>query len=448
MTPTQAAERLERAERLECIARGSDALDVLAGCEQWPLPYNERALVLRSTILQMRDPIEALDALPDSVEAFQSHDGRIGYLAASGRAYIKTRNLQVAEKLLNRAWGELRGEDDPNRYIVAYSLAYLQWNRREFDPESPHLCLALRAPDPAIRVLALNLQAWMHGGLDDHRALLDGLISVLSLYEAYGERCLLRAVAASLQSAADIAWEMHDVVASRRACALFETLEWTPDLRTYRFAAARALAWHAFLNGDTSRTARLFADAHGLAWAPAWEVTPAVDAAHVAWLSGDEERTLAELRDARELADSVHWQATRDEERMALITLASLLAPHDLQNAQRYLDLHHRLRPHSLLERMENSHEPRRLLAYQKYADAQIAAVRGNTALAVRLFSDAYDIFTRIGFVFRATLAARALGELTNEERWLSLARSHAAAFPKSAFAKRLGVDVQAHSAS
>ena len=429
MTPTQAADLLERAALCERRARSDEALELLAGCEEWPFPYNEHGIVLRGRLLSQRDPIAALDSLPESVDAFVTPEARVGYLTACGRAYIKTRNLQASEMLLKKARHELRGAADPNRYSVALWAAYLQWNRREYDPASPDLMLAVRAPDPSIQIRALNLQAWMHGGREDYRALLEGLLTCLRFYKQHGDRCLVSIAAESLRSAADLVWEMHDFEAAPLVHEVFRAVPWTSEIRAQRYATVRALSWHAFLNGDAAAAKDLFIEAKALACTRAWEVTAAVDAAHVSSLAGDELVGSKELHDAQTLADSVDWEATREEERMALITLASLLASYDLRSAQRYIDVHYRLQAHSLLENMANTHEPARLQAYRKYADGQIAAVRGNKALAVRLLSDAYNIFAR-GFVFRATLSARALYELTDDEAWLETARRHAETFP------------------
>lgn len=445
MTRTQAAKLLERASEFERMARSDDALEVLAGCERWPPPYNERGLVLRSTILVIRDPIAALDALPDDVNAFTSREARSNYFLISAHANMKARNFRAADELLD-ASARMPDANEHDTYYRAQLRAYLQWNRRDYDPESPHLAIGLRASDPNTRLLAFNLRAWMRMGLEDHRGHLDDLLTCLRIYQDHPDSCSIRLVAQSLQGVAVDAWEMHDVRAAQCAQVVFEAIPWVPGIAVQRLACARALAWHAFLAGDLERASRMFADDLASADA-AWRVLAKVDQAYAAHLAGDGERSLHETRRAQALAETVEWEATRDEERMALITMAVLLAPADLQSAQRWISVYHRLRAHSLEERVEASHEPRRILAYQKYADGRIAAALGNTRAAVALLADAHDLFARFGSVFRATLAAQSLYELTGEAHWLRAALLHASNFPNSPLSQRLHADAKMQSA-
>lgn len=447
MTPTQAAERLEQAERLYRRARNNEALTLLAECEQWPAPFNERAIVLRAMILGLADPIAAPDSLPDDVDAFATQEGRVGYFLAAARAYGTARNLRAAEEALDAAQRELHTETDAGFYALEFRRAYLQWARRDYDPQSPHLTVALRAADPQVRLLALNLRAWMRLGLEDHQGHLEGLLECLDLYEQHPDACSIWLVSISLQGVAAAAWERHDEQAAYRAREVFDALPWVPQIGDQRFACLRALAWHAFLCGDQENADRLFEAGFSNAPSPAWNVLAHVDRAFAAHLAGDGITFARDIRSAQALAEAVDWAATRNEERMALITMAVLLAPEEPRSAERWIALYHRLHAHSLHERVEASHEPRRVQAYQKYADGCIAAVLGSKAAAVPLLSDAYRLFSCFGLVFRAALAARTLYELTEEIRWLDAARSHAGAFSKCAFAKRLHEDVQEHSA-
>lgn len=443
MTPTQAAERLEQAGLLYRRARNDEALTLLAECEQWPTPYNERAIVLRAMILGLAEPIAALDSLPDTADAFTTQEGRAGYFLAAARAYRAARNLSASEEALDAAQRELRAETDAEFYLIEFQRAYLQWARRDYDPESPHLTVALRAADPQVRLLALNLRAWMRLGLEDHQGHLEGLLACLDLYEQHPDACSIWLVSITLQGAAVAAWERHDEQAGYRAREVFDALPWVPQIGDQRFACLRALAWHAFLCGEQADADRLFATAFSDAPSPAWKVLAHVDRAFAAHLAGDETTFAREICSAQALAEAVDWAATRDEERMALIAMAVLTAPKEPRSAERWIALYHRLHAHSLPERVEASHESRRVQAYQKYADGCIAAVLGSKAAAVPLLCDAYRLFSCFGLVFRAALAARTLYEITQEPHWLDTARSHASAFSKSAFAKRLHEDVQ-----
>ncbi len=439
VTGAQAADLLERALEADRRARRDDALELLADCENWPEPYNENGLLLRADVVGTRDAITGLQQLASHAESFTSPDGRIGYLIGSARAYMKARNLDAAEAMLENAQSSLHAGSDARKHELAYARARMQWNRREYDPQSEAIALAMRSADPAVRFTALNLRAWMHAGLEDYRSQLTDLLECVRLYQEQGHRCGLESVARSLQSTLMLGWELHDTDAVKQAEGAFDTIEWTPEIQVPRFLSLRALAWHSFLQGDSARAQWLFKDSKDLAPSAAWKVMAHVDRAYVARINSNEAWAAEELHEAHAIARTVDWHTTRDEERMALITLAVLFAPLDLGYAQRYVSTYIELGPNSLNPNIEASHESRRSIAYEKYAAGRVHAMLGNTSLAVRTLESAYETFTQIEHDFRASLAAQALYELTGTDRWLENARAHTLKFPNSALAKRLG---------
>lgn len=438
VTGAQAADLLERALEANRRACRDEALELLAGCAEWPAPYNERGTLLRAEVLAARDAIAGLQELAAHADGFTSPDGRLGYLIASARAYMKARNYDAAEAMLDSAQAALHGENDPHRHAIAYARARLQWNRREYDPQNEAIALALRSPDPSLRFDALNLRAWMHAGLEDYRSQLQDMLGCIRLYEQHGHLCGLASVALCLQSTLVLAWEMNDTDAVHEAEAAFDAIAWTPDIAVHRFLCLRALAWHAFLQGDSARAQWLFKDSKDDAPTPAWKVMAHVDRAYVARINLNEAWAAEELHEAHAVARTVAWHSTRDEERMALITLAVLFAPTDLGHAQRYVSTYIELGTDNLNPSIEASHEPRRSIAHQKYAAGRVHAMLGNTSLAIRSLEEAYEIFAHIEHDFRAALVAQALHDLTGNERWLQNARMHAEKFPKSALALRL----------
>ncbi|HET9097206.1 MAG TPA: hypothetical protein VFN37_11120 [Candidatus Baltobacteraceae bacterium] len=438
MTATAAAELLTGAQDAERRAQRDDALALLAECSEWPAPYSEQGLLLRADVLTARDAIAGLQELAAHADAFTSHDGRIGYLTASARAYMKARNFDAAEAMLESAQAESAGETEPRRHEIAYARARLRWNLREYDPQDADIAVALRSPDPGLRFLALNLRAWMHAGLEDYRAQLNDLLECVRIYREHGHRCGIASVAMSLHTTFVAGWELHEPAAVREAEAAFDTVEWTPDIRVYRFLSLRALAWHAFLQGDSARAQWLLKDSKDDAPTRAWKVMAHVDRAYVARINGNEAWVAEELHEAHTIAHAVDWHSTRDEERMALITLALLLAPTDLGHAQRYVSTYIELGANNLHSNIEASHEPRRNVAHQKYAAGRVHAMLGDTQLATRALEEAYRIFSSIDHEFRAALVSQALHEITGDPRWLENARAHASKFPNSALAHRL----------
>lgn len=438
VTDLQAAELLERAQNAELRARRDEALDALEGCSEWPAPFNEQGLLLRTEVLATRDAICALQELASHAATFKTPDGRAGYYITSARAYMRARNFDAAEAMLDAAVPAIAQADHERKHQLAYARARLSWNRREYDPQNEDIAFAMRSSDPALCFNALNLRAWMHAGLEDYRSAMRDLRGCLQLYEQHGQRCGLANVALSIQSTLGFGWELGDWDAESEAEAAFETIEWTPDISVHRFMSLRNFAWCAFLRGDSAGAQWLFKDSKDAAPSPAWKVIAHADRAYVARMNLNEAWAAEELYEAHALARSVEWHATRDEERLALITLALLFAATDLGQAQRYVSTYIEMGANSIHANIEASHAPRRAVATEKYAAGRVQAMLGNTELAVRDLQQAYEIFAAIEFDFRAALAAQALQELTKDDRWLENARAHAARYPASALFERL----------
>lgn len=438
VTDLQAAQLLERAKEAELCARRDEALEALEGCAEWPAPFNEQGLLLRTDVLAKSDAIAPLQELAAHAATFKTPDGRAGYFITSARAYMRARNFDAAEAMLDAAVPALDGADDERKYQLAYARARLGWNRREYNPQNEDIALAMRSKDPALRFNALNLRAWMHAGLEDYHSTMRDLRGCLNLFAEHGYRCGVANVALAIQSTLGFAWEIGDWDAESEAEAAFEALEWTPDVAVHRFMSLRNLAWCAFLRGDSAGAQWLFKDSKDAAPSPAWKVIAHADRAYVARMNLNEAWAAEELYDAHAIARSVEWHATRDEERLALITLAILFAATDLGQAQRYVSTYIEMGANSINVNIEASHDPRRAVASEKYAAGRVQAMLGNTELAVRDLQQAYEIFAAIGFDFRAALAAQALHELTKDDRWLENARVHAAGYPASALYERL----------
>lgn len=438
MTTTQAQGLLERAQDAHRHARRSEALELLSACADWPAPYAERGLLLRAEALTSSDAIAALQELAAHAGSFTSQEGRLGYLVMSARAYVRARNFDAADEMLDAADGQLGDEPGIYRDHIAYMRAWQRWNKREYNPNDGDLAIALRSEDPAVRIAALNLRAWMYAGLEEYRAQLSDLLGCVRLYEEHGHRCDIATVALVMQNTLVLAWELNDAKAVSLAESALERIEWTPEIEVRRFLCLRALAWHAFLQGESARAQWLFKDSKDHAPTPAWKVMAHVDRAYVARTALNEAWATEELYQAHAIARTIEWQTTRDEERMALISLAVLFSPSDLGQAQRYVSTYIQLGPESLDPTLGSSHAPRRSIAHQHYAAGRVQAMLGNTALAIRSLESAYEIFSQIEHHYRAALAAQALYELTHNDTWLEVARGHATHFPNSALAERL----------
>src|ERR1700737_420623 len=83
------------------------ALEILNGCEDWPAPDVERAVLLRAETLGRRDYVGALAHLTGVDAVFPSAEGRFGRDVEAGRLYAAVRDFDSAA----------------SRYAAARSLA-------------------------------------------------------------------------------------------------------------------------------------------------------------------------------------------------------------------------------------------------------------------------------------------------------------------------------------
>lgn len=443
---TEAARLVQQALSAQRRAKYAQALELLEHCADWPAPYDEQGLLLRAKVLTVQDAVAGLEALASNGDAFTTPDGRFGYLIESARAYTKARNFDLAAAMLDAAEKMMDGSGDPRRSKIALHRLRLMWTTANYEPENELFAVALRDEDPSERLAALVVRGAMHGSLEDYRAQLDDLKAALNLYLEHHERCELASVAAGLQTAIYVGFDMAESEPVRLAERVFNEIEWTPDLDVYRFLCLRGLAWAAFLDGESARAQWLFKDSKEAAPTAAWKVMAHVDRAFVARMNGNEAWAIEELHLAHALARGIDWQTTRNEERTALTTLAAMFAPIDMPQAQRYVNTYISLGKDSLDPTLASAQEPRRNTAVQRYASGCVQAVLGNRDVAIHLLESAYATFNDIEYSYRAALAAQALYDATGNNAWQELARAHAGKYPKSALNQKLGATAQKES--
>jgi len=427
---------LQLAADLARRARRDEALQQLAHCEDWPEPFNEKGLLVRADVLARRSPVLALEALAAHSETFTSGEGRFGYFILSAFAYVNSRNFDGARDMLASAQ-ELVGDDIARAARLGYERSRLHWATRRYDPDSDDMALAMSDPEPFAQFRALALRSWMHAGLENYAAQMRDLLAAFRHFGEAPESCDVTTVAISLHGLLRLAVEVGDHDAMRVGETAYEGIEWTPDIQDLQFTCVRALAWHAFHQGDSGRAQWLFKDSKELAPTLAWKVMAHTDRAYVARMNRNEAWAAEELALADALACEVEWDATHGEEREALVMLGELFSSADMAQAQRYVTIYSALGKDSLDPTLASAHD-RRAIAYEKYAAGRVQGVLGNLKLAKESLEFAYDVFVQIGHPYRAALAAAALFEVTEDLQWLEKARAQAAHFEKSPLFRRL----------
>jgi DNA-binding CsgD family transcriptional regulator/tetratricopeptide (TPR) repeat protein len=430
-----AASSLQRARKAARAARYDAALDLLQGCEDWPEHTRDAAIALKAEVLGRRTPVGALEWLSGVGEAIATPAGRFMYELELGRAFANVRDLDSARAHLAIA-ETLAGTVPDGPLLLAYHRSRLAWFAQEFDPAASDVVAAITHPDPNIAMAALVMRGWHHAGLGDLRSQIADFRLALAMLDLEADEPLDVYVAAITATAlARVAFETADAAAMADVRERYEQIAWTDDVQSDRFKTVRTLGWDAFMRGRPGPAQWSFKDALGYAPSTAWKVMARLDRAYVARIAGNEPWALEEIAEADHLGYSVRWESTNDEERAALLMLATLIAPTNAARAQRYASTLSSLGTDSMLPIFAAANGDRRAHAAARFAQGQIDAVLGHTAPAERAFRDAYDIFVSIGYVCRASMAAIALAEVTGEASWREKAAQHASAYPNSPLA-------------
>ena len=411
------------------------ALDLLLHCEDWPSPLNEEGALVRVEVLARRDPVSALEELARLRDLFTTTKGRFGYQIASGKAYGSARNFDAAQAVLADAATLVTELDQRCIAELAYNQARLKWLRRDFNPDTPEIQIALEHGETSLKIRTLLIRSWLHTGTEDYDKQIADLREALRIAEAAPDECDAYGLGLVIHALLRISFETANREGIEDGERAYERLAWTPDIQVERFASTRALAWDAFLQGHSARAQWLLKDSKEIAPTPAWKVMAHLDRAYVARMNLNEIWANEELLAAHKLARQVSWSATRGEERNALMTLAILFAETDMAQAQRYVSMFIGLGTDSVSPSLAND---RRVYALEKYASGRVHQVLGNEELAKACFETAYTILAGGKQWYRAALCAWGLFEVTGEAKWHELALKHAGHFPKSPVYERI----------
>jgi tetratricopeptide (TPR) repeat protein len=421
-------ERLDGARSALAEARWDAALELLRGCEDWPIEVAEHAVLVKADTLTRRDAAEALVWLAATQDIVDSPEATFERELLTGRAYANVRNFDAAAVRFDRAHALVKDvSEGPARH--AYQVARLRWFQREAQPTDADVQLALTDSDPSRRASAYAVRAWTFGSNGDYAAQKADLCTALACVEPIEYRGDIGAISMIVHTLARIAFETADTEAIAIARKAFERIRWTDDVRVERFQTLRSLGLDSFMRGESAKAQWYFRDAAAVAPSPAWKCIAHLDRAHVARVGHNEAWALDELSEAVRIAHGVAWGQTFGEERAGLVMLAILLAPVDAAEAQRYAATYSMLGTESVSPTLALSRE-RRNLGWEKYARGLIDTTLGSRETALANLRVAYDVYAPIEHHYMAAQIAAALGQLTGDAGWIAKAAAHAAKYP------------------
>lgn len=419
-----------RQARLALRSAWYDAgLELLEGCEDWPAPLAEEAVVLKGETLGRRDPVGALEWLTGLDDVIASPAGHFAYELALGKAYANVRDLSSADSRYDAAAG-LAHHVPAGAAALAYHRARVRWMRREFDPHGADLALAVTHPDPNVAAAAFAVRGWHHGSLGSFGEQKADFRRVLAYAAAPTEEPVdAQVLAVTCHSFARVAFETADAAAIEEVRRAYAQINWTSDVEVDRFQTLRVFGWDSFMRGESGQAQWAFKDARAMAPSLAWRVMAHLDRAFVARIARNEAWAVEELAEADRLACDVRWESTQGEERLALVTLAVLHTATNAKRAQRYAAMFSQLGVENVNPTLALSAD-RRAHGFAQYAQGRIDQTLGRREAAAASLSQAYALFDGLNYHYQAAMAASGLAEVTGDMAWRDAAMRHAGAYP------------------
>ena len=220
-------------------------------------------------------------------------------------------------------------------------------------------------------------------------------------------------------------------------------VEWPADFDTLRFQAVKAIGWCCALRGDMLGCFRYLRLAEKVVPSRAFGVILMLDRWYFARIMGEKNWATDEIAKAEETAEDVDWNALPGDERVGLLMLAMATSQIDPERGRYYL---------ARYKGLEKIRSPLALFALDHRLEAMTHHAEGVVRLAARdsgaeeAFRDAWIIFDRIGYDWRAARTAIRLFQITKKDRWRHLAEDKIEAFSRSWLAKELQEHVLAPS--
>ncbi len=212
-------------------------------------------------------------------------------------------------------------------------------------------------------------------------------------------------------------------------------IQQTPMLDRLRFVTQHSLGWCSALSGDNLGGLREFRQSAEIAPSVPLRILAILDRAFIAGQLHERFFALEQLEHACHLAAGLDWDAVVNTDRKVLLDLAAALAPHDVGRARVTLDRYFSARtPISSLALFAKDTRRR---GDECMATAAVVRAEGALDRAVMVYKEAFDIWTDVGYAWRAAAAALEIYTLTGDTAYLDVVAREAAERPLSWIANR-----------
>jgi DNA-binding CsgD family transcriptional regulator len=424
---------LEQAQERYRTANLSDAARILDEAMDGQAKIPDEAIILRSRLYLREKPSLAVAFLTDVLPRLHVETSQAEALLVLGAAYARVSDFRDAKSKFDLADRKLTGDSSPVEQVraeLAYQRAAALWMQRKIAEAERELAPALDARLRGSYIEALTLRGALYAAREKYESqagvLLEALRSVTSVepvnvYHWAHVTAQLSYLSRELpnQSIRNVAFEQVDRV------------PWTADLGAMEFNALKAVGWRRALEGDYINAFRYLKRASSRAPTAAWRVMASCDRAYLAASLGEPRWAEQERDDAANLAEQVEWRAINSEERIALLLLAELYAPHDGALAMSYV-----ARFQETGDRFSavlSSNGDRRVEAMVAYSLGFVHQHLDEPVDAEASYKESFEIYADLGYEWRAARAAVGLAQVARDsEGWLKTARAKLRHYPMS----------------
>jgi tetratricopeptide (TPR) repeat protein len=397
---------------------------------------------------------EALATIAAHDTARLSHDDGGELLILKASAMVGLRDPEAEQTLVEARARAFSSGSPALECEIEYISAFLAWTQGRFDD-------ALNGVDRVLEV-SENWPGWVQRPPEgpffspsywrarayDLRGLTEALCedyvaqaqSLAKGFEEFDRAQVvdLRVEAAMLANLAVLARDLEEPDLCNYVSDRAQRIAWNDHTALFEYEVYRALAWGRARMGDHLAAFRFFRRSADCAPSLALRVTSVVDRSFLARELGELVTATEDLEYAARLTKSIDWETCSGPERAALFTLAHRIAPCDPKEARRLYDRYLALKsPVSPLEMPASGN--RRHRANECAAHAAVLVAEGHRERAISLLRESFQIWSEVGYVWRAATVAVDLAELTGETRFFEVAAREAAKQPHSWLARRVG---------
>jgi hypothetical protein len=428
----------EDALRLYIAARYHQCLTALHGNDSLPAIVLTARTLLRLAKFgdeRLDHAIELLESNRDRVDRDGGDALRGEFAMIRGAAYHRAEQTDEAERAFFDARVYLWSTRDAELQAeLEYYEALFAWSARNLDAAARHARAALNPASQSVHARALELLGAIAASAGNYLAQADYLDRALTHLERFESRDVW-VEGHILYNLSILARELHLDSIAERIGGRVESLPWTDETAVPRFEALRHVGWCNALAGNHVKAFRLLRESADVAPSTPWRIVAFLERSLLAREMGEALFAEDEMQGAERLAAGFDWNNSSGDERLALLHLAEITAERAPDIAQRHIE-----RYRSIKHKMSALHAfraDRRLRALECYAEAAVARALGHADRAALLFSEAFDIWSSIGYAWRAIVTSLSLYELTGEARFREYATINIQRFSASWIARR-----------